>query len=86
MSYDNTDKGALFKNEDKTPDKPNWSDYQGSINVGGVEYWIDAWIKESKQGKKFMSLAVRAKEEKKEAQEYHVERPSAQPFDDDIPF
>lgn len=61
--YDNRDRGALFKN-DKTGGNPNWPDYRGSINVGGVDYWLSAWIKESKKGEKFMSLSVKPKQAK----------------------
>lgn len=57
--YDNTNRGALFKNEDKQSDRH--ADYRGSINVDGKEFWLDAWLKTSKQGKKFMSLSVKPK-------------------------
>ena len=59
--YDNTNSGALFKNDKK--EKDSHPDYRGSINVDGTEYWISAWIKEGKSGK-FMSLSVQPKEDK----------------------
>lgn len=60
--YDNTNRGALFKNDNKEQD--NHPDYKGSINVNGVEYWISSWLKTSdKTGKKFMSLSVKQKED-----------------------
>jgi len=59
MSYDNTNRGALFKNEDKQSDKH--ADYRGNINVGGQEFWLDAWIKKSKGGKTYMSLSCKPK-------------------------
>jgi hypothetical protein len=59
--YDNTNRGVLFKNEQKT--EPKHSDYQGSIDIEGVEYWLNAWIKKSKAGKPFMSLSVKPKQE-----------------------
>lgn len=62
--YDDTDRGALFKNEDKQSDKH--PDYKGNINVGGQEFWLSAWIKTSKKGQKFMSLSVKSKEAKPE--------------------
>ena len=74
MEYDNTNSGALFTNKDKKTDKH--PAYRGSINVEGTEYWLSAWIKESKEGKKYMSLAVQAKEDK----------PAPKQEDDDIPF
>lgn len=60
-NYDNTNSGALFKNDkDGNESRP---DYKGSINVGGVDYWISSWLKTSKKGTKFMSLSVQPKDE-----------------------
>lgn len=59
--YDNTNRGALFKNDRK--EKDTHSDYQGSINIEGKEYWLNAWLKDGKSGK-FMSLSVKPKEAK----------------------
>ena len=57
--YDNTNTGALFKNEKKSDKHP---DYRGSINVNGIDYWLSSWLKISKSGEKFMSLSVQPKE------------------------
>jgi hypothetical protein len=58
--YDNTNSGAIFRNEEKQDEKH--ADYNGSLNVEGVEYWVNGWIKTSnKTGKKFMSLSVKPK-------------------------
>jgi len=57
--YDNTNTGALFKNDDKGSEK--YPDYRGSINVNGSEFWLSAWIKTSKRGAKYMALAVTPK-------------------------
>jgi hypothetical protein len=57
--FDNTDQGALFRNDDKTQEQH--PDYRGSINVGGVDHWLSAWIKTSKKGTKYMSLSVKPK-------------------------
>ena len=62
MEYDNTNKGSLFKNDRKEQD--THADYNGSINIEGNEYWINAWVKESKKdGKKFFSLSVKPKDQ-----------------------
>jgi hypothetical protein len=61
MQYDNSNRGALFKNEEKTQD--NFPDYKGSLNVNGVDLWISGWLKTSeKTGKKFLSLSVKPKD------------------------
>lgn len=66
MAYDNTNTGTLFKNDRK--EKDTHPDYRGSINVGGQDFWLSAWIREAKggerQGQKFMSLSVQPKEDK----------------------
>jgi hypothetical protein len=51
--------GVLFKSDRK--ELATHPDYTWSITVGGVEYWLNAWIKEGKKGK-FMSLSVKPKE------------------------
>ena len=58
MQYDNTNRGAIFKNDRK--DTPNHPDYKGSINVNGEEFWVSSWIKEGKTGE-FMSLSITPK-------------------------
>jgi hypothetical protein len=57
--YDNTNKGALFKNNRR--DKETSPEYTGSLNVEGHDYWISAWVKEGKSGK-FFSLSVKRKD------------------------
>ena len=59
--FDETNRGALFKNKDKTQDTDR--DYSGTININGEEFWLSAWIKTSKAGNKFMSLSVKQKEQ-----------------------
>ena len=86
MTYDNTNSGALFKNKDKTAQTPNWADYQGNINVDGKDYYISAWLKESKNGNKFMSLSVKPKEAKKDNPGTTAPASSFDNFDDSVPF
>ncbi len=66
MAYEMKDfTGSLFKNEDKLSD--THADYTGSIMVAGVEYWLNSWLKVSKNGKKFLSLSVKPKVQRNEA-------------------
>jgi hypothetical protein len=53
--------GALFKNTKK----PQHSDYTGELDIGGVQYWLSAWIRESKNGTRFLSLSVKEKGQRK---------------------
>jgi uncharacterized protein (DUF736 family) len=85
--YDDTNRGALFKNERKESDRH--PDYRGSINVGGTEYWLSAWLKTSAKGTRYMSLSVT---EKEAAHTAGVAKASAaletatDDLDDEIPF
>lgn len=56
MAYDNTNSGALFRNDRRKNDRA--PEYTGKCDIGGKEFWISAWVKESKNtGKKFFSLS-----------------------------
>jgi hypothetical protein len=83
--YDETNKGALFRNERRENDRQ--PTHTGPLNVEGVEYWISAWTKESKAGKKFFSLSVK----RKEGDTRHTSRPAPAydrdaPLDDEVPW
>jgi uncharacterized protein (DUF736 family) len=85
MQYDNSNRGAIFKNDDKQQD--NHPDYKGSLNVNGVDLWVSGWLKTSeKTGKKFMSLSVKPKEDKPVKQASAPKRAPVVEFDDDVPF
>ena len=61
MTYDNrANTGALFRNDSKAKDEQ--PDYRGSLDVRGQAYWISAWLRTSREGKKYMSLSVQPKE------------------------
>lgn len=81
MAFEQRDNsGALFKNEKKeTLDQP---DYKGTITIGGVSYWLSAWIKTSAAGNKFMSIAAKRKDEPAKIPAKSL----AEEMDDEIPF
>jgi uncharacterized protein (DUF736 family) len=82
MDYDNTNRGSLFKNDRK--DDAKFPDYKGSVNVEGVEYWLSAWIKLSKDGQKFMSLSIKNKNA--DASLNKPKKARQEEFDDSMPF
>lgn len=65
MAYDNTNRGVIFVNDRK--EREGQPDRSGSINVEGVEYFLDGWIKTSESGRQFMSLSVKRKEKQPQA-------------------
>jgi len=74
--FDDTNRGVLFKNDRKQSEKH--ADYKGNINVNGEDFWLDAWIRESKKGK-FLSISIKPKAEEKPVE--------AKPdFNDEIEF
>jgi hypothetical protein len=84
MEYDNTNKGALFRNDDKDPNDDKERDYSGTLDVEGTEYWISGWVRTSrKTGKKYLSLSVKPKVEKPAESE---RKSPAEDFYDRIPF
>lgn len=85
MEYDNTDRGAIFRNEKKESEKH--PDMTGSLNVNGVEYYVSAWTKVSKKGQKFLSLSVKAKDSVASPALKEAKQAIDNDFDDDdLPF
>jgi len=54
--YDDSNRGVLFKNNRKETE--NHPDLSGSININGVDHWLNAWSKVSQNGNKFISLSI----------------------------
>lgn len=92
--YDNTNRGILSKNERK--EKDTHPDHKGTLNVDGVEYWLDAWVKVRNDGSgKFFSLSVKRKDGQATQPPKAAAKPAAaaapatsgfDDMDDDIPF
>ena len=87
MAYDNSNSGAIFRNEDKREGKKD-PDYRGSAEVNGVAYFVDSWINTSKDGtKKFMSMRFKRKDKQPAASSGELVQPKVPPdFNQDIPF
>jgi RNA-splicing ligase RtcB len=88
--YDNTNRGIISKNTRK--ESENHPDIKGQINIDGVEYWLDGWMKQKNDGSgSFYSLSVKPKNAPtaaKPAQKAAPKQMAADPFDDSdsIPF
>lgn len=85
MAYDNTNRWTLDKNSRK--EKDTHPDYKGSLNVNGVDYWIDGWIQDGANGK-FISGSLKPKDSAQNGQPQSRPQPAAFDTDlnDDIPF
>jgi hypothetical protein len=98
MAYDTTNRGAIWKNDDKQND--NHPDFKGSINVDGKDYWISAWKRKEGAAAKApaLSFSVKPKDEQprrepaasiSERAQAAMKRPagaSDRDLDDSIPF
>jgi len=92
MAYEQKDNsGSIFVNDRK--EKDNHPDRTGTALIDGTEYWVSGWLKKSKDGKPFLSLAFKPKDAstKPEGGGLSGSRkpaPKGNDFDDDsgIPF
>lgn len=62
--YDNTNRGSIWKNDKKRPGKQD-ADFTGSLNVNGVEYWVNAWKRKEGAAEKApaLSFSIRPKDD-----------------------
>lgn len=98
MSYDNTNRGAIWKNEKKENEKH--PDFKGDLNIDGVIYNVSAWKRKPDANPKapLLSFSVSKREMPQEVKQAAMHsnhgRQAPQPapayddFDDsgDLPF
>ena len=76
--------GILSRNDRK--EKDTHADFKGSATINGVDSWIDAYVKEKKDGSgRFFSLRFKAKDQA-QAGAAKARAPATDGMDDDIPF
>lgn len=75
---------SLFKNDRKENDRH--PDYKGQGNLAGVEVWLSAWVRETKDGKKYFSGTFTPKEQQGRAGTSALPPKQNRNDDDDIPF
>jgi hypothetical protein len=98
QEFDNKNKGAMFTNNRKAeviqsdPEDAKaikWPDFQGSIDVNGIEYWLSGWRKKIKKGKRegewMISLGIKPKEDQEDAKSEEKSAPQGNE-DDNCPF
>lgn len=99
-------KGSIFKNRDKiklaeTRDTTNWAEYQGKIQVAGVEFYASMFVNKIKKGEMagqtFFGVSLKPVDEdaynalmsgKGNNQQVNKSKVDIQDFgdDDDLPF
>ena len=82
MTYDNTNRGAIWRNDNKQKD--THPDFKGQLNVNGEEYWVSAWKRkpDASPNSPALSFSIQPKE-----QSQHNQQKADQPsFEDDLPF
>jgi hypothetical protein len=87
--FDETNRGAIWKNEKKTTDKH--PDFTGSINVDGHDYWLSGWRRPADASEKApaMKFQVTRKDGKPQQQAAPAPRTQQQKrmeMDDEVPF
>lgn len=89
MAYEQRpNSGTLFKNKKKQPGDRQ-PDYRGDCEVNGEAMEIAAWIKDGRNGGKFMSLAFKPKQDRPEQPDRQIDPPDVPtngPKEDDVPF
>ena len=89
--YDNTNRGSIWKNEKKRPDKQD-ADFTGSLNVNGVEYWVNAWKRKEGASDNAPALSFSVRPKDGQGQQSAPKRPDPistgrnADMDDSIPF
>ena len=88
MEYDNTNRGVLFKNNDKA--KETDPDYKGSyMNAAGADHWLNAWLAKDKNGNTYMRLSTKLKDDAHKQgmqQARQAMQPKELDDDSDLPF
>ena len=88
--YDNTNTGMMMRNDSRETEKH--PEFRGSINVGGADYWLSAWVNEGKpgskiEGRKYFSLKVSPKDPPATKRSPGLNpKTEAYDIDDDLPF
>lgn len=77
--------GTLFLNDRKTETKH--PDYTGKAIINNKPYWVSAWIKVGKSGKRFISISVQEpfkKQERPETTQETYDEGLGEPQQDDF--
>ena len=83
--HDNTNRGTLFANKRRETD--SHPTHTGSLNVDGVEYWLNAWVNEARSsGEKYFAIRINKKQPRGDDKPSAKRKPVDTSGDDTIPF
>jgi hypothetical protein len=91
--YSNLNRGSIWKNKKK--EKDTHPDFTGSLNVNGVEFWVNAWKRkdDAKPDAPSLSFTIRPKDGQPQQESaprrpdpISTGRPRNADMNDDIPF
>jgi hypothetical protein len=85
--FDNNMTGILSRNDRK--DRDTQPDFTGNATIDGVDYFLDAWVNERKDGsgRKFFKLKFKAKDQQRMASGMTQQPTTAHEIEsDEIPF
>ena len=81
MAFEQKDNsGSIWVNDRKEQD--THPDRTGSAKIGGVDYWVNGWLRKTNDGKPYLSLSFKPKQDKPAANN----RSRAEELSDQIPF
>ena len=88
--FDNTNRGSIWKNDSMREDKQD-PQFTGTLNVEGVEYYVNAWLRKAgaKTGAPSMTFSINRKDANRQPNPNPPARASSYPQDepdDDIPY
>jgi hypothetical protein len=63
MAFEQKDNsGSVWVNDRKEQD--THPDRAGSAKIGGVDYWVNGWLRKTSDGKPYLSLSFKPKQDK----------------------
>lgn len=85
MAYEQKDNsGSIFVNDRKQ--KETHPDRTGTALIDGTEYYISGWLKQSKDGKPFLSLSFKPKSQETKPANGGLSGKQSDDFGGDVPF
>ena len=87
MAYDNTNRISIWRNQERREGKED-AHFTGSVNVDGVEYWVNLWKRKetAKPTAPALSGTIKPKQQKTASGSPHQRQSHGDDFNDDIPW